>query len=373
MKLNVDSPRALAIIVSSWCCFFVGCSQESAVVFAEGLKVDTLRIEVPEFTSANLVQSSSWHSSGEDYLVGYNYLDHSLSILNISSRFYDRRIKLRFEGPNFVEEPKAVSYIGSKHFLLVSDNYISILNYDGQVVNRYRINHISSIFEGMDFDKGRILFNRNSGLQFDQKNMTFMAEAYLFDSGIKTGWYIALIDLNDLKIKLISLPKFKSKREEESFGDLNRINYSRQGDTILVNPKFSSEIVLLVANNDSFHFNLNSNLTSNKSLPLTGDKNGFSSRQLHRSKSVEFYGVASDLKSNYYLRVHSGPSVDLNEEKDFYMMFFDKSFEKYVEIPFPKGYYIKPLSAHSGLMFMAFNKYDEIVELIHYKWEGRSN
>lgn len=347
--------------------FFSSCvpssNQESRVV---ELITDQLLVQLPLNTSANLIQPEIWEDEGSELLGAYNYLDHSLSVVNLTKRAYVTRIKLDENGPNFVDPPNGLAYYGDNRFLVSSDKYLTIIDFKGDVLNRLRINDVRSNLTGFDFSLGKLEINRISGLQIDLVSGEVLLEAVKREPNGSFNRYIASVSVSAKTVRLTKVPTFESRSEGEYFGNLNGIHFRRSNRGLIVNPKYASELVLL--SSTSSHQYIRSSITKNKASVYSSQANRYANIIEHHLKTVEFYPVFSTYNKAYFFRIHKGPIDPSTEKEPFYLIITDEKFNKLLEVPFPENYYITPIISKEGPMFMAFNKHDDKLELIRYRF-----
>jgi hypothetical protein len=90
-------------------------------------------------------------------------------------------------------------------------------------------------------------------------------------------------------------------------------------------------------------------------------------------KSEQFYTIAFDPYRNFLYRIHRGALEEENTKADFYLVIASLESETIMEIPFPADYLVYPIISQEGLMYMAYNKYDDRLEILKLKIEDDSN
>ena len=271
------------------CILLFGCEGNKTSRIVKVLEVDTVFISLPNNTSASLIQPATWLNSGKEFLAAYNYLDHSLSIIDLSNLEYHKHIKLDEHGPNFVEGPNGIAFYEDSGLLLSSSKYLTLIGFDGKVRERIRLNDVGSSLTGFDFIEGRLDISRHSGLQFDKRSGEILLAGIRRESSGIFKKYIAAVNIEQRKVRLIKVPEFKSKSQGESFGNLNGFSFRRLDDGFIVNPRHASELVLM--NSEIEYYSINSSLTDNKAQVYNGINGQYSSILDHEIKSVEFYPV----------------------------------------------------------------------------------
>ncbi len=331
-----------------------------------GVQTDTLLIDLPVSTSANLIQPAIWQADGVEYLCAYNYLDHSLSIINLTKRIYLTQVRLQQNGPDFVDTVNGIAYYGDGKLALSSLKHLTVVSSKGEVLERIRLNDRGSDISGFDFSRGRLEVNRNSGLQYDPHTDEVLLGAVRRELNGRLQKYIACLGISSKHVRLIELPGFESQAEGESYGNLNGFSFRRYGDSFIVNPRYASELVLL--NGYTSHRFINSSITANKSIAYNRRQAESVSLLDHQMRNVEFYPVFNTYDSSYFFRIHKGALDEQSRKESFYMIITDHDFSKVLEKPFPENYYIQPVISREGIMFIAFDKHDGKLELIRYNF-----
>jgi len=371
--VKVDFKKGILLL--SLFLFTVSCEMNQSADFKARDKfhvlVDTVFIDVPAFTSPNLISLFTAKIENTEHLIGYNYQNHSIDIYNLKNRVYKTTIPLKRDGPDFVSGVRALDLYSDEQFIIADDYHLTLLDFNGQVLERFSINIENSELKGFDFLEGRVMVNRNSGLQYDPSNQSLILEAYFFrpfDPLIHSP-YLTEVNLKEKAISLIDLPDLSSRFVyENNYGELRGINFLRIGDSLILNPKFSSD-VHLVTNGESSSYQLRSSYTDNLAEPLKLMNGSLSeSRVQHQLKSVQFYPMVWDPFQELFYRAHKSQLDDLNQESEFFLTIADKDFRKVLEFKLPEGYYIFPIIASDGVLFSAFNKHDDKLELIRYRF-----
>ena len=342
---------------------------DSTETYSFEVERESVFIDIPFSTSPSLTYPVLWDSLGDEYLVAYNFQIHGLDVFNLSKRVYLKQIKLETEGPNFVSSVQAISIWSNEMILIVNDSYVTLMNFDGEVVDRLIINKLDSDFTGFDFSHGRLLVNRYSGLQFDKRAKTIMMEAYLFDSNndLGNGFLLVELDVEQKNIEVIDIPyKPSLLYPEVGYGELNGLNFLRLENSLVLNHKFSSEVFLWKKGKLESRKVLSS-FTVNKAEPFSRNGVARESRHEYDLKSVKFFPLVFDPIRKLYFRLHRSQLETIDDSADFYVTVMDSDFRKIEEIPFSKGYYIFPIVSREGLLFLAFNKHDNQIELLNIK------
>ncbi len=363
----------LVLVVSFSLLFCFGACNKKQNVNLSGLKVyaDTLTIDIPSFTSSNLAKPVVWQEGQIEYLAAYNYLDHSLSIFNLTDETYAKRISLDREGPHFVDAVGAVSFdVDLNCFIVVNYQWITFINLEGKVLKRLRMNSgKQNDLEGIDFEKYELYYNHYSGLQFDQESKKFLMGVASLNRRYPqrdTTSRLAEIDLRSNAIAPLDIKMPKDFTElPGDYGELTRIGFWRKGSEIVFNFVMAAKV--FIKESDSLMvYDIESPLLDNLAQPMKGGGNWNQNRIKHQLSSQAFYPMVSDKHQDIYGQVQKTDSNSPSDEDYYGLFFYDEHLNLISEIEFPENYYIFPIVSKRGLMFMSFNKHDDKLKLVKY-------
>ncbi|MFY0591347.1 DUF4221 family protein [Roseivirga sp.] len=327
-------------------------------------------VDLPPSVSPNLSLPFIWFEEEDEFLAAYSYTDHSIVIINLSQRAFVNKVRLITEGPDFVQSVRAIS-IWDKNTLLIGGNdYITLITLEGKVIRRLLINNTDSDFTGFDFTVGRLSVNKYSGLQYSPSDKSILMEVYYFtkQSDAEVNPLMVSLNLETLHIEQNSVP-VKLFRTAGNYGELRGVNFWRNNDVLTINYKSSSQVLIKNSMGESI-FSMKSNNTPNDAGPIEV-MSGSSNVSIfeHQVRSANFYPVITDNYRNLFYRIVKGENINFEDDEDFYLSVASKDFVEYMEIPFPKGYYIFGIPSKEGLMFIAYNKHDDKLELVNYRFE----
>lgn len=368
--LNKNASLVYVVSFSLLFCF-VACNKKQKVN-SGGVQVyaDTLVIDIPSFTSSNLVRPTVWQEDQIEYLAAYNYLDHSLSIFNLTDETYFKRTSLDRQGPHFVDAIGAMSFdVDSKCFIVVNYQWITLINLEGKVLKRLKINNgTQNDLEGIDFEEYELYYNQYSGLQFDQVSKKFLlgvASLNRRHPQRDTTSRLAEIDLTNNSIVPLDIKMSNDFTElPGDYGELTRIGFWRKGSGIVFNFAMSAKVFIKESDSLMVYDN-ESTLLDNLAQPMKGGGSWNKNRIEHQLYSQAFYPMVYNKHQDIYGQVQKTDSRSSSE--DYYGLFFyDEHLNLIREIEFPENYYIFSIVSKRGLMFMSFNKHDDKLELVRY-------
>ena len=280
---------------------------------------------------------------------------------------------LEKEGPDRVEAVGAVAFISLNEMWLASDFELTKIDSKGQVVDRIKTTEESVYFQDFDF-KGRELFHHShAGLQYDALEGTVLLNINTLQrsrSLLYKGSRLAKLVLGERKLETIdiSIPDEYSELDGD-FGELTVMGFGRTDQGLVYNFPMSSDIFLF-KNGESKMYKVQSENGGRFAKPIRGFSEGDNmARFKHQYEALTYFPVAYDPFQKYYYRGYKAPVSSIEEKENYYWEVMDEEFNKLLEIPFPENYYISPIISREGLMFMAFNKHDDKLELIRYQFE----
>ena len=183
------------------------------------------------------------------------------------------------------------------------------------------------------------------------------------------GERLTEVDLTDGRLKLlnVTIPE-EYTTLNGNYGELTRVGFSRNGEMIVYNFPMSSDVFLLDGN-ESVRYKVNSLHGDDIAKPIEViDGNIDLARAKHLYEALTYYPPFFDHYQNRYYRSYKTAVENDLEESEYYCVVFDETLQKLGEFKFPKNYYVYPIISREGLMFMAFNKHDDKLELIRYRF-----
>lgn len=363
--------HCLALLIIALC-FSCSAKKRDDLSFVGKPVVDTLLINLPGGVSSSLIRPHLFNDGVDEMIAFYDYFDHSISILNLTDRAYTRKIPLLREGPDFVESLGAISMIDKNSLIVVSLNYLTILNFEGKVIGRLSINTDNRDLSGIDFGHLELNYNQYSGLQYNSSSNSVLMQISSFEreeSQKFSGSRVAEIEFDTRKIIALDVKMPTDYTSlEGSYGDLTAIGYCRIEGGLVYNFPMSSEIFVELGG-VTRRYSLNSDYADTKASPISDFSQGADlARFFHQTKSVFYLPVYHDSFRDLYYRIHKSEVNDIEEIPVFYLMIIDSEFNKLTEFHFPEGYYTFPIISREGLIFSAIDRYENKLELIRYKF-----
>ena len=372
-KMQVSITRIALCFL--FCFAFNDCKEKNTEASQElgtlGIINETIIIDLPSSTSANLTVSALEEIKGVEYLASYNYLDHCISLMSLTQRRYLKKIELNFVGPDFIKSVGAIAILSLDSFLIVNDQHLTFIDSNGKVVRRYAINDVEKNLWSFDFSKFVLRYNHLSGLQYDSQKQTILLEMSLLSRGSPQkykGSVIAEVNIKNLTIVPLNLyiPELYQALKGD-YGELVRPGYWRFDEKIIYNFKMSPAVFVNDGKN-TLNYLLKGLNTMDVAPPIMDFSDGYNlSRIRHQILSQNFSTIIYDPYRNVYCRTHSVAKDQVDDKQKFYLIIADLHFNILEEVEFLEGYYTLPLMSREGLMFMAFNKHDDRLELINYK------
>lgn len=338
------------------------------------VEADTILISLPPHVSSMLIRPYVFRYGASEHLCMYDFQNHALIFFNLNEVRYHGKIKLEEHGPDFVESVGAVAYLDDRTFLLAGMNYLSRIDEEGTVIKRMVINSHNSDFEGLDFGTIELSYNQYAGLQYNTERNSVLMEVSSRSQRLKAhkfhGKRIAELYFEEGRGELLDVVIPDDYSSVEGYlGDLSRVGFLRWGDTLIYNFPMSSEVFIKIKDTRAIREEVVSAQVSAMAKPMNvADAVSSSARIDYQYTSLFYFPVARDSIRNLFYRV-ARRSVDSPGQKtDYFLSFIDANWNRLLEIKFPENYYVFPIVSGQGLMFPAFNKHDDKLELIRYRF-----
>jgi hypothetical protein len=105
------------------------------------LKTVEFKIPINVFLLSDYFQYSNYKIHDTLYISAYNYLYNKIDIFDLKNRAFSKSVILDHEGPNAIRHLLAHYLINSDSILLICQNNILIIDYQGTIINDIPINN----------------------------------------------------------------------------------------------------------------------------------------------------------------------------------------------------------------------------------------
>lgn len=235
MELKVDFFTISLVVL------LFGCTgrEPSKTLGFEAPSIDTLYVPLPVNVSPSLIFPHVFIQGGREQVLFYDHFDHSFSVIDVSERLVVKKISLTKDGPDFVESVGSMTVLGDNRIAVAGMNFITVMNFEGKVSERFSINSQRSDLNGLDFDMFELEYNQYSGLQYDPNS-----ESLLFNiNPLKrsepqryAGSKVAEVSLSNRIIRPVAI--FTPSRYQSldgDYGELVKVGVLRQNDKFVYN------------------------------------------------------------------------------------------------------------------------------------------
>lgn len=312
--------------------------------------VDIKRKEI-NFPPSDVLQLKSYYLTSFNQsgplpeLIGYNYKEHALDCINLTSKQITQ-IPLQPEGPQAIVRPTGI-YYHSKDSIWLSDESqnVFLLNRTGDVAKRIDLKAF--------LDEGEELIIRTNHamstihLGYDPNHQSLLCT--IKDKSVKpTRFKVKEISLSNQEVSSFELSaSVVEPYIDEGYANMSEPNVSFIGENIIYNYPIESHIYILNRQDGSRKtIEADSEHTPNKANKCSS-KTDYSAWVKHGFENPHFYDVMYIPSLKMYVRLHAGP-IDLPDanhpeevayKRSLYAMFFDSAFQSLGETVLPQGIY----------------------------------
>ena len=359
--------------------------KEKTTEFDKNL-IDIQQKEI-RFPSSDILQlksyylSSAVHNDPANILVGYNYKEHALDYINLTTQKISQ-VTLYNDGPNMISRLAGI-YAHSVDSIWVFDDSerISLISQKGNIIKRINCHDYIQEHEEIIIHTNHAISTTHLGYNLKHQSLLFAVKD---KSTSPISFKVKEVFLNETgkTITFDLSPSVVEPDISQGYANMNEPNVNFNGEEILYNYPIESHIYTLnTLTGERTTIDASSQYTSNKAnkCPSTTD---YSKWQIHGIENPHFFDVMYIPEYQIYARLHfAGTTFDTHKnldtiayERDLYLMLFDKSFKKVYESKLASNRF-NPYTGwntiNNGIILFVDNIHDKndsdnlIVDLIH--------
>ena len=323
---------------------------KSADITIPEISIDTITINISEkelstyYTFDIITDPYSNHS----YFYGYNHVNHSFDLFNLTEEIFIRSVNLEYRGPNGIPTIGLFKVISQDSILVNASPYYAILNSNGKIVAKKKGNELLKDDKYIFGPSHKVLFGNNNLCIYKKDFFLFInpincppfSNEY-FDSNL-----ITQNNFNYASSKKLHINYPDELKANMHYGYLTVPYISHDDNNLIYNFPFSSDIYIYDYQKDTSKiYTANSIFTTNKCRPVKNNE----SLANHQITSMQFHQVTYDPYSGMYYQVHNDYQSKINgkKQKRFFLTILDTNFCKVTEFEldqnlFPYNYYPSP-------------------------------
>lgn len=333
------------------------------------MELSTKEIVFPPSEALNLdayYLSASCRTDTTTWLVGYNYRMHALDIINLNTKEISQTM-LEKEGPSSLARPISI-YLHNPDSIWICDQtyQAALINREGLIVQKW------ALAESLDSSE-KVIINTNyamntSKLYFNKSRGSLFYTIQKTEGG-ESSFYVREYSLkHSTETKRYPLASPVTKKEADTnFGYMDGINVTFLDDRILYNyPIESSFYVYNLLTGENKLIETPSAYTQNSVKPLSNTQD-YSEWEKHGLENPHFYEIMYLPQYDIYARLHlketdldkTKSMDDLSNNRELYLMCWDKDFKPLCEIKLPEhryNYYTGWCPTYDGLLICVNNE-----------------
>jgi len=292
---------------------------------------------------------------GKDSLLLYDQNSQFLVLFDLKQNNILDKIQLVSDGPNFVEGHIFDAEIRKDSIILLTESYISTLDFRGKVMSRFNLKEISDMTSRFRPNAFQMV-GRSEGI-FTRTPLTSMIPDIEQNPSEPIFFKYNFVN-NSIEFLNIISPK------EALLNDLSKGYYSGfynhyiliKDNYLIYNFRFSSTVYrhnMSTGTTEISH--AASSFTKNRRDPLSGNvyKNDIEKTISHAYNGPSFGPIYFDSKSGLFVRVHYELSKksDGSPLKKTFLMLFNAKFEKVYETKLPDYLVSEPI-VNNGQIYL---------------------
>jgi hypothetical protein len=327
------------------------------------ISMDTIWIPIDE----NCLGSYSFTAINGDFFYGKNNFLNTIDVFDLRTKKTVRNIPIQKEGPHGI--PMIDDFVVNDSLLIIDGRtHFFQVDFQGSIVQKIpkKDFNVENKYEGYTIDQLRPVSISNF------RNLVYLSQSNeliipLYNKSIQdlrlkyAGFCAVAVHLNTKNVELLPIPYPELFKQKRNYGNLDEIQLTVKGDSIVYNFPNSSEIHLFNRKTKRISdYTIDSKYTPNRSDVL--DFHADRSRIMdHYLKSTFFHRIVYDPYRNLFFRLHASKceSDRFLEDRNFYLVIMNDSFEKLDEIVLPSTVYPIYNVTKKGLLFSFLKPLDE--------------
>ena len=293
-------------------------------------------ISIPSSTSVTYKIISAFPKSCG--LIGYHFMTHAIDFYDFDDCRLSKRLVLDKEGPNRIEQVRSLhAYSKDSIFLLTAQN-IFIINEDGTIIRKIRINDDSSPIKHFDPTKHLIRTNpeNNKPIFFDGHRIFVGLEPYMTKKGDQRYREVfkkiaGYIDLNTLVFEYLNI-EISDQIIDSFYGALGNSSVNFSNDFAIVT--FHSQYKFLsyiYSSQETIEYDFTSDFTASIAGDLPQEKtftDNIDDIQRHFAGNPKFVKFRMNPYNLDLYQLHFAPSTksqNMHENKYLSVFILDES------------------------------------------------
>ena len=347
MKLSLVSLSFLCVFCTS--CFQGNKGKESRNGNSDKVDLVAEEVQIPlseQLLLKSYYLSSSFHHDSTDFVVGYNYREHALDVVDVRSR-KTSQVKLEQEGPNGISRRIGGLFVHTLDSIWLCDDtqHAYLLNRNGEITEKIMLNNgasdgVVAVEANYAMSVIRLFYNKQRNSLFfairsnDERSSKIIVKEQPLEQQRSSKSYELTPSVADPDITF------------KDYGYMSNPNVSFTNDKIIYNyPIESSVYVIDLPTMERRVVSADSQFTPNR-VPKSSFSD-FEGRELFALSNVHFHEVMCLPGEDLYARLHvSGATLPdekdrgkLNASRKLLLTLFNKDFQVVNELQLPPRRY----------------------------------
>lgn len=312
----------------------------------------SVKVEEIKFSPSDVLQlksyylSSSYSSDSIDVIVGYNFRIHALDYIDLQNKKISQ-VMLNKDGPSAIVRLQGVFVQSLDSVWLYDESDCAFLiNREGEIIRKVNVRE----YLGED---EQILVNTNHAISTSHFHYDSGSDALSFlikdrsTSPITFKVRKLFLSGEGKSADYVLMPSVVEPDIDKGYANMSEPNVSFWNGVIIYNYPIESHIYIIdVMTGERKTIDADSRFTENKAKKCKSDTD-YSAWERHGFENPHFYDIMFLPKYGLYTRLHLGEydfDVTQNQghqanDRDLYLMIFDRDFNKMCEVKLAKHRY----------------------------------
>jgi len=308
---------------------FISCNSVERGKTSISFQIDSLKIKTDSIFASSYTSTTILKTDTAAYLFLSDPFQRLISVIDMNKNKFLFNIKLQDEGPNATQNLGWIQAIGKDSLITISNDYLYIIDWNGNVVKRNQLNMNNSSYENFDFTKYKLLQTSNNSIVKKDSLLLFAkvrlqtppTQSSFYNESVMGSYNYITDQINDMDVHFP-----KSYINENSNYDLNSYPViSVNGTDIYYNYPFS-DAVFSYKNSSSIKAFKNDDEQLIKPLSNSAS-NDLVKKATYMDTSPRFKGLLFDEKKELVYQLYNLEKENFGDNAEFEIIVRNSDFE----------------------------------------------
>ncbi len=355
---------------------FISCDSVERGKTSVSFQIDSLKIKTDSIFASSYTSTTILKTDTAAYLFLSDPFQRLISVIEMNKNKFLFNIKLQDEGPNATQNLGWIQAIGKDSLITISNDYLYIIDWKGNVVKRNQLNMNNSSYDNFDFTKYKLLQTSNNSIIKKDSLLLFVkvrlqvppTQSSFYNEPIMGSYNYITDEINGMDVHFP-----KRYINENSNYDLNSYPViSVNGTDIYYNYPFS-DAVFSYKNSSTIKVSKNDDEQLIKPLSNSAS-NDLLKKATYMDTSPRFKGLLFDEKKELVYQLYNLEKDNFGDNAEFEIIVRNSDFEIVEKGIKPKFNLFPTAFVFDGKVF--FRRRDaelknDYIEFIYFDFEAK--